>query len=78
MPYYIFQIEQTSTAIVRKMALSSTFEQYRDAKLEIRKLRAAQVSETQEFKMIFAESELQAEELLQEKREAPILMEWEK
>ena len=78
MPYYIFQIEQTSTTIVRKMALVSAFENYRDAKVEIRKLRTMQASEIQEYKMIFAESELRAEELLQEKREAPILMEWEK
>ena len=78
MPYYIFQIEQTSTAIVRRLTLVTTFEDYRDAKVEIRKLRATGVPDNGEYKMIFAESELQAEELLQEKREAPILMEWEK
>jgi hypothetical protein len=36
------------------------------------------VDDQHEWKMLFAESELQAEELLQEKREAPVLMEWEK
>jgi len=78
MPYYIFDIEQTSNAIIRKLTLKTTFESYREAKAEIRKLRASQTSRNGELKMIFAESELQAEELLQEKREAPVLMEWEK
>ena len=78
MPYYIFDVEQSSNAIIRKLTLLATYEGYPEAKVEIKKLRASQVSENRAFKMIFAESELQAEELLQEKREAPVLMEWEK
>jgi hypothetical protein len=37
-----------------------------------------QAVETETVKVIFAASELEAEELLMEKREAPILREWEK
>ncbi len=79
MPYYIYQIEQNVTAIVRKLSLVTEYEHYKDAKVAIRNLRARQQKgEDQQWKMVFADSELGAEELLQEKREAPILMEWEK
>ena len=78
MPYYIFQIKPASNAIVKPLNLVTAFEHYREAKAEIRKLRSEQAIRNIEYKMIFAESELEAESLLQEKREAPILMEWEK
>ncbi len=79
MPYYIFQVKQSSGSIVRQLQLASKFDDYRLAKSEIRKLRATQPQQNDEiWKMVFAESELQAEELLQEKREEPVLMEWEK
>ncbi len=78
MPYYIFDIEQASNAIVRKLTLLAAYKDYREAKVEVRKLRASHAPKTREFKIIFAESELQAEELLQEKREEPVLMEGEK
>lgn len=79
MPYYIYQIDLSAGAVVRNLTLESSYEDYRQAKSEIRNLRAkAKEADSPEWKMVFAESELQAEELLQEKREAPILMEWEK
>lgn len=79
MPYYIYQIEQSAGAVVKKLQLVNSFDNYKQAKSEIRRLRVSQQQlEDGQWQMIFAESELQAEELLQEKREAPVLMEWEK
>lgn len=64
---------------MKKLLLVNRFDQYRQAKSEIRRLRESQQPvEDRQWQMIFAESELQAEELLQEKRPAPVLMEWEK
>ncbi len=76
MPYFIYQIEQSAGAVVKKLQLINSFDNYRQTKLEIRKLR--EQAEDRLWQMIFAETELQAEELLQEKRQAPVLMEWEK
>ena len=79
MPYFIFQIDQTPGSLVKKLTLINKFDHYRQAKTHIHDLRAgASPDDKHEWKMLFAESELQAEELLQEKREAPVLMEWEK
>ena len=64
---------------MKKLTLVNKFDHYRQAKAEIKNLRAkASPDDQHEWKMLFAESELQAEELLQEKREVPVLMEWEK
>ena len=79
MPYFIFQINQIPGSPVKKLTLINKFEHYRQAKTNIHDLRAnASPEDPQEWKMLFADSELQAEELLQERREAPVLMEWEK
>lgn len=79
MPYFIYQINHSAGAVVKNVTMVTSYEDYKEAKSEIRNLRAsAKKSEKPEWKMVFAESELQADELLQEKREAPILMEWEK
>ncbi|MCP3690271.1 MAG: hypothetical protein GY784_17855 [Gammaproteobacteria bacterium] len=78
MPYYIYRIEQ-STTIIKKLSLITEYEHYKDAKIAIRNLRARQKKvEDHQWKMVFADTELEAEELLQEKRDAPVLMEWEK
>ncbi|MCP4488216.1 MAG: hypothetical protein GY820_12970 [Gammaproteobacteria bacterium] len=79
MPYYIYQIENTPTAIVKKLSLVTEHAHYKDAKIAIQSLRTRQKEgEDQQWKMVFADSELKAEELLQERRDAPVLMEWEK
>ena len=79
MPYFIFQVNQTPGTLVKKLTLVDKHDHYRQAKANIKGLRArASPDDPPEWKMLFAESELQAEELLQEKREAPVLMEWEK
>ncbi len=79
MSYYIYHIKQSTDTIVKQLQLVSKFDNYSLAKSEIRKLRATLPRGNGElWKMVFAESELQAEEILQEKRQEPILMEWEK
>ena len=77
--YFIFKITDTGNALVKQLEKIDRFDSYRDAKQQIRKLRndnppGSGIS----YKIMFAENELQAEEQLQEKREAPIVQEWEK
>lgn len=79
MPYYIYQINQAAGSMVKKLNLLNQYDAFRQAKSEVRNMREAMSGEDRfELKIIFAESELQAEELLQEKRETPVPMEWEK
>ena len=79
MPYYLFKISATApTDLVKKLELLDQFEQFREAKNAAKQLRKENVSEEDIFKVVFAESQLQAEELLMEKRERPVLMEYER
>lgn len=55
------------------------FSSYKQARDYARDQRSKQPSESKDlFKVIFAENTLEAEEKLNEFREAPILTEWEK
>ncbi|MCH8106244.1 MAG: hypothetical protein IIC58_12200 [Proteobacteria bacterium] len=64
--------------MVKNLKLLKQYDAFQPAKSEVRKMRKTMSEEDKfELKIIFAESELQAEELLQEKRETPVLMEWE-
>ncbi len=77
--YYIYKITQGPTDIITTLEKVERYDSYKTAKQNIKQLRAQQAAdETHSFKIIFAESELQAEEMLMEKREAPVMMEWEK
>lgn len=79
MPYYIYRIDQAAGSMVKNLHLLNQYDAFQQAKSEVRNMREAMSEEDRfELKVIFAESELQAEELLQEKRETPVLMEWEK
>ncbi|MCA1804209.1 MAG: hypothetical protein LC646_02380 [Xanthomonadaceae bacterium] len=79
MPYFIYAIQQGPTALVKHLERIDTFEKFKDAKNRARELRATTTpDDSRVIKVIFAESELEAEEKLQEHREAPILKEWEK
>jgi hypothetical protein len=77
MPYYIYQITHSTAAVVKNLQLVNQYDNYKQAKSEIRKLRTGREQDPV-LKIIFAESELEAEALLQESREKPVLMEWEK
>jgi hypothetical protein len=79
MPYYVYKINQGPTALVKQLELQKDFEQFPQAKAFARELRATQPADSPEaFKVIFANNTLEAEERLLERREAPILREWEK
>jgi len=77
MPYFVFRV--TEKSIVKNLEKLAEFEQFKQAKLFARDCRAKQVSDDDStIKVIFADNALEAEERLQEKREAPIIREWEK
>ena len=78
MPYYVFKITQP-TVIIKNLELQDSFEEYKAARALARQLRAdAPPGEQATYKLVFAASQLEAEENLLEKREQPILKEWEK
>lgn len=77
--YYIYKISQGPSNIATQLEKVERYESYKAAKQNIKQLRAEQATGApHSYKIIFAESELQAEEMLMEKREAPVMMEWEK
>lgn len=79
MPYYLFKMKTADElGLVKQLELLETYEAFRDAKNEARKLRSGQRSDEYSFKVMFAESQLSAEEQLLEKREPPVLMEHER
>lgn len=79
MPYYLYRISESAGAVVKNLELLATFDEYRDAKQLAKKTRSEMdTSEKAQIKVMFAENELAAEEQLLEKREKPVVMEWEK
>lgn len=79
MPYYIYRIEQKPGQLVKKLTFNAKVDSYKQAKNDVKVLRGSIPEESgQVWKIVFAESELQAEELLHQKRDKPVLMEWEK
>ncbi len=79
MSYYIYKITSGSTGVVKNLELVDQFDEFKIAKKFIREQRpkVEQDSRTT-LKMIFAESEFEAEQRLSAPRDAPILREWEK
>jgi hypothetical protein len=79
MPYYVYRITDSAAGFVKQLELLETFDNYRDAKQLTKKTRSEMDGSTAaQIKVMFAKNELSAEEQLQEKREKPITMEWEK
>jgi hypothetical protein len=77
--YFIFKITQGPGDIVTKLEKINHFTSFKEAKQNVRELRQQQAPDTSSiYKIMFAENELQAEELLMEKRDAPVVLEWEK
>lgn len=77
--YFIFKISQGPAGMIKKLEKINQHDSYREAKNQVRSLRSAQIAtDNAMFKIIFADSELDAEQKLQEKRDAPIVQEWEK
>ena len=78
MPYYVFKITQ-SNPMIKNLDMQQACEVYKDARELARDLRAKQEPGDKAIvKIVFAASQLEAEENLHETREKPILMEWEK
>ncbi len=79
MPYYLFKISsRDGFGLVKNLELVEVFDAFRDAKIEAKKLRKEQADDGFSYKVMFADSQLSAEEQLHAKREKPVLMEHER
>ncbi len=79
MPYYVYKVESAELAMLKQLELIKTFEKFKQAKNFARDLRAEQPeTDAAEIKVMFADNQLAAEEMLMEKRDQPIVMEHEK
>lgn len=79
MPYYLFKITQSSEMeMIKHLDLIDQFDAFKDAKIGAKQQRIDNSEDNILFKVMFAENQLQAEEQLQEKREKPVLMEYER
>jgi len=79
MPYFVYRIENAEMAMLKQLQLINTFDSFKEAKTFARDQRVAQKPDDKAIiKVMFADNELHAEELLMEKRDKPIVMEHEK
>lgn len=79
MPYYLYKITPGPTNLLKTLENLEQHESYKAARNSARSMRnAMSEGENHIIKVMFADSELAAEELLMEKREEQILREWEK
>ena len=79
MPYYLYKITAPEGIdLVKNLELLEVFDGFRDARKHAKQLRAEQAEDGIVYKVMFAESQLSAEEQLLEKREQPVLMEHER
>lgn len=79
MSYFIYKITPGPGEMIKQLEHITQFESFQEAKAQARSMRAelGQGSPVT-IKIIFAANQLEAEDKLQEHREAPILAEWEK
>ena len=77
MPYYVYRIQSGPTAIVKQLDLLQEFEVFKEAQ-DFAKQTRTQLTDNSQVKVMFADNQLLAEEQLMEKRDKPILREWEK
>lgn len=78
MPYYVYQVTPLNRPPGKALEQLASFEEFRAAREFAREQRATHDTDPDAFKVIFANNPLEAEDRLLEKREAPILKEWEK
>jgi len=77
MPYFVYKID--NNIVVKNLELLGEFEGFKEAKaFAVEQREAFPDLPISAIKVMFAKNKLDAEEQLQEHREAPILMEWEK
>lgn len=79
MPYFVYKMIQGPTALVKNLEKLEQHDSFKEARKRARDLRANKPEQDNyTIKVMFAATELEAEEQLMEKREEPILREWEK
>ena len=89
MPYYLFKMNvRDDLELIKHLELLEVHDAYKPARNAAKKLRVEQAlaenkaaekkPESVTYKVMFAESQLAAEESLQEKRAKPVLMEHER
>ena len=79
MPYYVFEMPSEASDGNNTPTFLQAFEVFKEAKNFARSKRAElNASDPDQVKVMFADSEDEAKARLSEKREAPILREWEK
>ena len=79
MPYYLYIVTSNDSSNRKSATLVSEFDNFREAKNEVKRLRAEQPLDTNQiYKINFAENEAEAEKTLTEYREEPVAKEWEK
>lgn len=77
MPYFLYKIHRR--AGLAALEYITRFDAFPEAKRRAREMRAELPADSDcTVKMVFADSEEAAADLLAEKREPPILREWEK
>ena len=76
MPYFVFKYQDNKFRSVEHI---DTFDVYKDARALLKDLRKKKSPDNPNaYKVVYAEDMLEAEMLILEKRDAPILREWEK
>ncbi len=79
MPYYLFKISPNHQFdLMKDLELLDVFTDFRRAKTQVRDLRARWSGEGSDFKIMFADNQLSAEEQLLKKSDKPVLMEHER
>lgn len=79
MPYYLYKISShDNLELLKQLELLEVYDDFQPAKHEAKRLRADLPLEGGSYKVMFAQTQLEAEEKLQEKREKPVLMEYER
>ena len=79
MPYYVYKVGTAELAMLKQLELINTFEKFKEAKNFARDTRAGlDEADVTEVKVMFADNQLAAEEMLMEAREKQIVMEREK
>lgn len=80
MPYYLYKISTPEGIdLIKNLELLGEFQAFKPAKIRAVELRAKNAPETASvYKVMFADNQLVAEEQLLEKRQKPVLMEFER
>ncbi len=79
MPYFLYKILPSVSNLVKNIEQVGQYKIYKEAKQEAKKLRVENEADTDtNYRIIFAENVIEAEERLHEKRPDTVVKEWEK